>query len=1047
MGITLLHNDVREAHAAPEPGQLVKVRDRMWVVSDVARSGQATPSEEPQHLLVLSSVEDDAMGEELRVIWEIEPGRSIIEKAELPAPVSSHFDDPERLDAFLDAVRWGAIASADRALQSPFRAGITIEDYQLDPVVRALRMPRVNLLIADDVGLGKTIEAGLVLQELLLRHRARTVLIVCPASLTVKWRDEMQEKFGLEFRIVDSELLRSLRRTRGLRANPWTHFPRLITSIDWLKRERPMRLMREILPATPDYPREFDLLIVDEAHTTAPSGRGKYATDSLRTRAIRAIAPHFEHRLFLSATPHNGYAESFSALLELLDNQRFARGVKPTPEQLGQAMVRRMKSELREELPPHPDGSPRFPERRIEALSVAYSDEERTIHAKLQEYSASRRKATEKDRRRKLAEEFVLTLLKKRLFSSPAAFARTLATHLQTITGQRSELEKAPAEPILRRAIDEVDSDFATEEELEQAATDALSRAAAASEPPTSEELALIEEMRKWADHAKGRSDSKAEVLLDWIEGIVRQDGQWTDERVIIFTEYRDTQIWLQERLAARGLAGDGLQLLYGGMQTEDRERIKAEFQASPELSPVRILLATDAASEGIDLQRQCHRLVHYEIPWNPNRLEQRNGRIDRHGQRAPEVLIHHFVGEGYEDAEPGSLEADLEFLYMAAQKIEAIRDDIGSVGPVIADQVSEAMLGQRKRLETEEAEKKAVSRKALKVERQIREEIAKLRERLDDSIQALHLTPERVERVVRTALALDHQSDLEPTTLPGDPDASAFRLPPLTGSWARTAEGLQHPVTEAIRPITFSHEVAEDRDDVVLSHLQHPLVQRAMRLLRAQIWASGGDVDLARVSARVVPRGALEAPAIVAFGRLVVTGGDGHRLHEEVIEAGGLIRNERFGRLNVGEVQAALETASDQPPTIERYQELAALWPKIAEAVLTALERRARDRADSLKRALAERAERDEQVITQVLAELAKSIKSQLKEPEHEQLALFTPDEREQLRRDIDALKRRLEEIPSDIERETRAIGERYADPEPRLFPAAVTFLIPEGA
>src|SRR5690606_33943590 len=131
--------------------------------------------------------------------------------------------------------------------QAPFRSGITIEDYQLDPVVRALRVPRVNLLIADDVGLGKTIEAGLVIQELLLRHRARTVMIVCPASLCLKWQTETAEKFGLDFHIVDSDAVRMLRRERGVGANIWTSFPRLIVSIDWLKRSRAMALLDEKL--------------------------------------------------------------------------------------------------------------------------------------------------------------------------------------------------------------------------------------------------------------------------------------------------------------------------------------------------------------------------------------------------------------------------------------------------------------------------------------------------------------------------------------------------------------------------------------------------------------------------------------------------------------------------------------------------------------------------------------------------------------------------------------------------------------------------------
>ncbi len=338
--------------SAPEQGQIVTVRQRRYVVTGVLPSTLSTSplvsQAAPQHLVTLTSIEDDALGEGLQVIWELEPGARISEKVDLPDP--SGFDPPARLDAFLDAVRWGAIASADvRALQAPFRSGIEIEDYQLDPLVRAVQMARVNLLIADDVGLGKTIEAGLVIQELIVRNRARTALVVCPAGLQIHWRDQMRDKFGLEFRVVDSQLMQRLRRSRGIHVNPWSHFPRLIASIDFIKRERPMRLFREILPDQAAYPRRFDILVVDEAHNIAPSGIGRYARDSLRTQAIRTLAPHFEHKLFLTATPHNGYQESFSALLELLDNQRFARGVMPSPRQLEAVMVRRLKSEFVDE--------------------------------------------------------------------------------------------------------------------------------------------------------------------------------------------------------------------------------------------------------------------------------------------------------------------------------------------------------------------------------------------------------------------------------------------------------------------------------------------------------------------------------------------------------------------------------------------------------------------------------------------------------------------------------------------------------------------------
>ena len=352
------------------------VRQRRFAVAEVRASALpanvlAQPLATPQHLITLNAIDDEGLGESIQVLWEIEQDTRIEERLGLPDV--SGFDPPRRLDAFLNAVQWGAVSTADiKWLQAPFRSGIEIEDYQLDPLVRAVQMPRVNLLIADDVGLGKTIEAGLIVQELLVRNRARTVMVVCPAALQVQWRDQMRDKFGLEFRIVDSDLMKDLRRSRGIHTNPWTHFPRLITSIDFLKRDRPLRLMREVLPLddAPKYPRRFDLLIIDEAHNVAPVGRGHYATDSLRTMAIRTLAPHFEHKLFLSATPHNGYKESFTALLELLDNQRFARGVEPDRQQLQAIMVRRLKSEL----PPQWDGKPRFPQRRPGEVAVGVVD-------------------------------------------------------------------------------------------------------------------------------------------------------------------------------------------------------------------------------------------------------------------------------------------------------------------------------------------------------------------------------------------------------------------------------------------------------------------------------------------------------------------------------------------------------------------------------------------------------------------------------------------------------------------------------------------------
>ena len=1049
----------------PEQGQLVNVRQRHYVVTEVAKSTLPVSCLRPsdngaQHLISLSSVEDDALGEELQVIWELEPGAEVIEKAALPEPTG--FDAPDRLDAFLDAVRWGAGSTADlKNIQAPFRSGIEIEDYQLDPVVRAIQMPRVNLLIADDVGLGKTIEAGMTVLELIIRHRARRVLVVCPASLLVQWRDQMRDKFGLEFRIVDSDLMRDLRRKRGIHVNPWTHFPRLITSSDFLKRERPLRLFKETLPAEGEsiYPRRYDVLILDESHNCAPAGRGKYATDSLRTEAVRLMAPHFEHKLFLTATPHNGYPESFTALLELLDNQRFARGTTPDRKQLSAVMVRRLKSEL----PKDDFGNDRFPRRTLEAIEVDYPAEEKRIHAALREYTKLRHAKADEPAKR-FATEFVLMMLKKRLFSSPAAFAITLAKHensLRNAKKRRPSLQ--PTRGILQRQIDRVDEDYANDDEAEEAAQEAVDSASLLFHEPTGEELALLKEMKTWAERAKSRLDAKATELVRWLHENIRPGGKWSNQRVIIFTEYRATQNWLQGILAAEGFTGgDRLLTMFGGMDSEDRERIKAAFQTDPRQSPVRILLATDAASEGIDLQNHCCRLIHYEIPWNPNRLEQRNGRIDRHGQKSKKVLIYHFVGKGYNDRERrnvetavGDLEADLEFLMRAVRKIEAIREDLGKVGPVIAEQVSDAMLGRRTRLDTVKAEQESSAiRDILKTEREIEKRIKQLMDQLQETKRELRLSPDNVQKVVQIALELAGQPSLIPTKVEGiwpDPKRSAcpvFHLPGLTGSWEDCANGLTHPFTGDRRPFVFDHNLAKGREDVVLVHLNHRLVQMSLRLLRAEVWSREGRKRLHRITARIVPDAALQHLAMIAHARLVVIGGDCHRLHEEIITAGGLIREGRFARFSsLKEMQLALDAATDRQPSKNVSEKLLALWPKNSDALRQALEARMRDRTDGLTKALGERADKEAHDIRTILTELQNAIQEQFADPtyQHAFLPGMAPAEQEQFERNVDVLRRRLQEIPKEIDKETSEIEARFADPQPRMFPVAVTFLVPE--
>jgi superfamily II DNA/RNA helicase len=719
--------------------------------------------------------------------------------------------------------------------------------------------------------------------------------------------------------------------------------------------------------------------------------------------------------------------------------------VKPDRKQLEAVMVRRLKSEVK-----NWDGSDHFAKRLPLPIEVPYTTAEKRIHSALQEYTRFR-SAAYRDATEQYATEFVLKPLKKRLFSSPQAFADTLAKHEQSVRSSRRKTVIAqPSLRLLQREFDRIEEEFDDEEEQEST-NDAVLAAAQTFRPLAGEEERLLGEMRTWAERASAPLDSKAARLIAWLEETIRPRGQWSNERVIIFTEYRATQNWLYGILANRGFASnDRLMMLHGSLDSVDRERIKAAFQFDPAGSPVRILLATDAASEGIDLQNHCHRLIHYEIPWNPNRMEQRNGRIDRHGQRAKEVLVYHFVGQGYNSAapaaKPGDLEGDLEFLMRAAVKINTIREDLGKVGPVIAEQVEEAMLGKRRQLDTDRAERDAEPvRRLLKFERDLRTQVERLAGQIQETRRELRLAPENIHSVVRIALALAGQPPLMPVAVEGG--LRTYRVPEFREpSWAPCLEGLRHPHTQEVRPIVFDPELAKGRDDVVLAHLNHRLVQMCLRLLRAEIWAPPDVRKIHRVAARIVPNRVLDAPAVIAHARLVLVSGDSQRLHEEVIAAGGLVREGRFTRLGVTEVKNALAEQLDTEPGEEAKQRFRAVWPQLATPLYQALDARQRERTAAIQKVLAERAGDEAAKIRAIMLELERAIRGELEDPSFQQLTFdFSSLEREQFARNADSLRARLEAIPGELEKEIEQIRARFADPDPRLFPVAVTFLIPQ--
>ncbi|WP_327393168.1 DISARM system SNF2-like helicase DrmD [Streptomyces sp. NBC_01186] len=1053
----------------PEEGDLVELRGQGWVVARVDPAPSAPPTHgNPATLIHLQSVADGRFGDTLSVIWEVEPGRRILERGSLPDAATGRFDPPSRLAAFLDAIRWSAVASADvRTLQAPFRSGVAVEPYQLEPVSRAVGAPRVNLLLADDVGLGKTVEAGLVVQELLLRGRARRVMVVCPAGLVLKWRDEMHDKFGLDFTVVDSEHCARLRRTHSTSANPFRVHPLTIVSLPWLRGAKAQRLLDEVVPAREEREEDgsrqrrfFDLLVLDEAHHVAPAApKQVYAVDSQQTKLIRRLVPHFEHRLFLSATPHNGYPESYTALLELIDNQKFFRGVDPDKKSRDETVVRRLKSTIT-----NPDGAPRFHTRRTQEIPVDYTESEREVHGMLGSFADLRkRRMAPKAHGGRRAADLVTLLLKKRLFSSPAAFLHTVKVYLSHLDDAQGRTRSAAADvpewldafPDLAAELDDLG--------LTDAEDDALTRSTSLTPQEDGEELKLLRQMERWALTHEAAADSKADALIGKLKAICRPHLHWTDQRVVVFTEYRDTQKWLFSLLQQHELTDGGrVAILHGGLNAEQREQIRLGFQADPSSDEgrVRILLATDAASEGIDLQNHCHRLFNYDIPFNPNKLEQRIGRIDRWGQRCdPE--ISHFIGAGWETSQAGSYEADLEFLSRIARKVAQMGQDLGSVNAVLADAVQRRMAGDQTPVDIENAKPKPIAGRknvggTVTAEQNVTAQARRLADQYQETVDTLGLNPPNIKRVVDTALALDHQQPLAPHHSE-DFDGGLYDVPALSGTWERATRGLAHKLRPAEqRPITFDPQVAAAcRDDVVLAHLKHPLVALSTRLLTAAVW-NADSVGLHRVTAVVSDDPEIRTTLVSAYARYVLVAADGTRLHEEILYAGGWFGDTgRFRRWDSVRTQGAalaraLTDGTEAAPALR--QELTAAWPRLDGPLYDSLAARARELRGSLEKRLDDRRAEEERRIQATLDRSGATLRAKLKEEgdnANEQIALFgtrevTTVEQRQYQEDRERWQARLDGLPAERERELATIAARYHEPRSHLFPVAVVFVIP---
>ena len=1069
----------------PVRGQIARVRTRHWLVEDTAPSSSGT-------WLRLSCVDDDAQGDALEVLWEKELDGQILD-AEAWAKIGHKgFDDARQFAAYFNTLRWHCVTATDPKLfQSPFRAGIRIDAYQLEPLKKALQLPRVNLFIADDVGLGKTIEAGLIATELLLRRRVREVVVVCPPSMLRQWQDELDARFGLRFEILDRDYIERIRRERGYAVNPWDTFPRFLVSQRLLIDEAyaaPMRVWLDNL-------RPGSLLILDEAHHAAPASGSKYAIDSKITRAIRDLAPRFEHRLFLSATPHNGHSNSFSALLELLDDKRFMRGVPVLKSSLDAVMVRRLKEDVRVVAGGFPirrvvqvdlkDLSPDAPELRLAEWLDAYATVRRERFA-----SATKSEATRG--------ALILSTLQQRLFSSVEAFQRTLAAHRRAMEKVWAG-ETAAGGTLSGNDLAQLTAGFDNDDErgllpaeqqeaeaaaaIEQATAAASGALAAAN---VNRERQLLGDMARVAEQHRHRPDARITWLVEWLRANccpgIRLPGcpspqpgaAWSPLRLIIFTEYEDTARYLRTQLEAAFAGTDRaearLDVFHGPTPPDKREDLKRAFNEPPDRQPLRILIATDAAREGLNLQAHCWNLFHYDLPWNPSRLEQRNGRIDRKLQPNNEVFCHYFVyTQRPED----------RVLRALVRKTETIRLELGSLSEVVEKRLrtgirradAEATAAEIEALE-DDPEKRAAREaeldgEATKRQQNLREEIKTLDNRISDARRWIGLDEVQLRDALNCSLEFLQTEPLRESPAPaGEPTRYIFpNLQARHGGdprWAATLDTLRPPPDREqslyewrreapLRPVIFTPPPGFDGDTVQL-HLSHRVVQRLLGRFLAQGFVYH---DLSRAC---LAQSDDAIPRVVLLGRLALYGAGAARLHEELITVTARWSDPAdrktaltpYGRdaeaRTIGILQESLKPAAGTrtvPATAtERLQ--ASIAQDIRELLPHLAQRGESARAEAEKQ-LTERGRAESESLRTILTDQRRRVLAKYTASEADQLLLgFSDDEKRQLFADRRHWERWLANVDGDLQREPKRIAEFYQTKSFRLEPVGLAYLWP---
>lgn len=553
------------------PGMRVEIRDAEWRIKRVDYSSDGG------YVLACEGLSELVQGREGLFLNKLDSVRVLDPvDTELVDDMSSNFDASLLyIDSLLRKT-----APSDERIHLGHRAAIDELPFQLEPTLQALKQPRQRILIADAVGLGKTLEAGILTSELIARGCGKRILVLAVKSMLTQFQQEFWNRFTIPLVRLDSVGLQRVRNRIPTNHNPFHYFDRAIISIDTLKQDIEYRHHLEQA--------YWDIIIIDEAHNVAERG-----SNSQRSRLAKLLATRSDTLIMLSATPHDGKAESFASLVNMLDPTAIANPSDYAENDYRDKglVIRRFKKDVREQLLGN------FPEREIQVARTSANEVEEAAYARLMEVSFHTL-----DGRGQNTGQLFRTTLEKALFSSPAACLSTVQNRIDRLK-RRVEVERDSER---QTALVE---DLDTLHGLEQA-------------------LAAI----------TPRQFSKYQLLREEISQRLGWTGDDPEDRLVIFTESLATLDFLVEHLRTDlRLKKDQVAVLRGDMR--DKELMDTVDSFNRRESPIRLLLCSDVASEGINLHHLSHRMVHFDIPWSLMVFQQRNGRIDRYGQtRQPQI-------------------------------------------------------------------------------------------------------------------------------------------------------------------------------------------------------------------------------------------------------------------------------------------------------------------------------------------------------------------------------------------------------------------------